>query len=53
MDVSATVHFITPDSAVAAVALVAPVRFIDAPADIPVVRESPPDLCKLHSVFRI
>jgi hypothetical protein len=53
MDVSATVHFIAPDSAVAAVALVVPVRLIEALSDTPPVRESPPDLCKLHSVFRI
>lgn len=53
MDVTSTAHFIAPESVVAAVALVAPVRLVDAPADTPVVRESPPDLCKLHSVFRI
>jgi hypothetical protein len=56
MDVTSMAHFIAPDPAVAGVvvvALAAPMRLIDAPADTPLVRESPPDLCKLHSVFRI
>jgi hypothetical protein len=53
IDVQSTAHFIAPDSAVAAVAPVAPAPFIDAPSDTPFIRESPPDLCKLHSVFRI
>jgi hypothetical protein len=53
MHVTALAHAVVPDATVAAVILPPPAPVFAVSSESPVVKESPPDLCKLHSVFRI
>jgi hypothetical protein len=53
MHVTALAHCVAPDATVASLTLAPPVPLFAALSEVAIVKESPPDLCKLHSVFRI
>jgi hypothetical protein len=53
MQVTALAHSFVPDATVAPVILAPPVPVFAVLSEAAIVKESPPDLCKLHSVFRV